>query len=53
MATILGENFTENVKMEIDDGDASESCLSRFCELLHIKDGRLESTFWSGGMTGN
>jgi hypothetical protein len=27
--------------------------LSRFCELLHIKDGRLESTFWSGGMTGN
>lgn len=51
MANILGENFTENVKMEIDDG-ASESLLTRLCELLRINDGRLKSTFWSGGMNG-
>ncbi|KAI6184090.1 hypothetical protein M3Y97_00559200 [Aphelenchoides bicaudatus] len=48
MASILGETFSENVKMEIEDV-SSGTALARLCELLQIEDGRLNSTFWSGG----
>jgi hypothetical protein len=51
MANILGENFAENVKMETDSG-GPESLLSQIREHLHIVNGRLKDTFWSGGFNG-
>lgn len=51
MANILGENFVENVKMETDN-EETESLLAQIRQLLQLDDGRLMSTFWSGGFNG-